>query len=282
MYITTKIITIGCLGKGTYSERAAQEIVRVKGLADAIFVPFGTFEEGLLLLRKKEIDKAIFPVENNTDGAIVDVLELLKNMPRGLIIENEIIIPIRHYLLATGKESDITQICTKKEIFRQCKKYLSRKKRIVQIEAKSSADAAKEVTARYNDKRCAAIGPLWLIDEFPVLKAIREVSDSKSNATRFLMVGRNSSSITGNDRTSFIFTTPNEPGAMDKVTLVLGILGINKTKIESRPLSGKSWEYIFYVDIDGHIKEKKVKVAFEVIKLLTAYLKILGSYPKAE
>lgn len=277
--ITTKV---GCLGEGTYSEKAAKEMVKIKGLRDVKFIPFNTFEEGLLLLRKKQIDKAIFPVANNTDGAIVDVLELLKNMPRGLVIENEIVIPIRHYLLATGKESDITQIYTKKEIFRQCKKYLGRKKRISQFEAKSSADAAKEVVARYNDKRCAAIGPLWLIEKFPVLKAIKEVSDSKNNATRFLMIGRNPSSITGNDRTSFVFTTPNEPGAMDKVTLVLGILGINKTKIESRPLPEKSWEYIFYVDIDGHIKEKKVKVAFEVIKLVTAYLKILGSYPKAE
>lgn len=277
--MTTKV---GCLGEGTYSEKAAQEIVRTRGLENVIIVPFDTFEHGILLLRKKEVDKAIFPVANNTDGAIVDVLELLKKMPRGLTIENEIVIPVRHYLLATGKESDITQIYTKEEIFRQCKKYLNKKKRVRQFRERSSAEAAKKVAARYNDKRCAAIGPLWLAEKFPTLKAIKEVSDSKNNATRFLMIGRTPSSITGNDRTSFVFTTPNEPGALDKVTLVLGILGINKTKIESRPLPEKSWEYIFYVDIDGHIKEKRVKVAFEVIKLVTAYLKILGSYPKAE
>lgn len=279
--MTKEEIKIGCLGEGTYSEKAAQEIVRINGLTNVKFIPFDTFEDGLLLLKKKQIDKAIFPVANNTEGAIVDVLELLKNMPRGLTIENEIVIPVRHYLLAIGKESNITQIYTKKEIFRQCKKYLNKKKGIDQFVEKSSADAAKKVAARYNDKRCAAIGPLWLAEKFPALKAIKEVSDSKNNATRFLMIGRNSSSITGNDKTSFIFTTPNEPGAMDKVTQLLGILGINKTKIESRPLPEKSWEYIFYVDIDGHIKEKKVKIAFEAIKLVTAYLKILGSYPKA-
>lgn len=272
-------LKIGCLGKGTYSERAAREIVKTKGLNNASFVPFDTFEEGILLLKRKSIDKAIFPVENNTDGGIVDVLELLKDMPRGLTIENEMVIPIRHYLLAVGKESDITKIYSKKEIFRQCKKYLNRRKKVNLFEEKSSAEAASKVAANYNNKTTAAIGPMWLTEKFPVLRAIKEVSDNRNNATRFLMIGRDRSPTTGNDKTSFIFTTPNKPGAMDKITWILGILDINKTKIESRPLPEKSWEYIFYIDIDGHAKEKKVKLAFEVIKMVTSYFKVLGSYP---
>lgn len=274
------IIKIGCLGQGTYSEEAARETARIKGLKNIKVIPFNTFEEGLLFLRKKKIDKAIFPVANNSEGAIVDVLKLLPKMPRGLRIENEVIRPIDHCLLAVGKESDIKKIYSKKEIFGQCGKYLKRK-RITTEEAESSGRAA-EIVSESNDKTLAAIGPKWLTEKFSNLKAIKKVSDDKNNATRFIMIGKEESSPTGNDKTSFIFATLNKPGAMDKVTQLLGILDINKTKIESRPLPKKSWEYIFYVDIDGHIKEKKVKAAFEVIKFVTVYLKILGSYPKAE
>lgn len=274
------IIKIGCLGQGTYSEEAAREIARIKGLKNIKLIPFDAFEEGLWLLRKKKIDKAIFPVANNSEGAIVDVLKLLPKMPRGLRIENEIIRPIDHYLLAIGKESSVKKIYSKKEIFGQCGKYLKRKK-ITTEEAESSGMAA-EIVSKSNDKTLAAIGPKWLTEKFSNLRAVKKVSDDKNNATRFIMIGKEKSSPTGNDKTSFIFATLNKPGAMDKVTQLLGILDINKTKIESRPLPKKSWEYIFYVDIDGHIKEKKVKAAFEVIKFVTIYLKILGSYPKAE
>jgi len=275
---------IGYLGPaGTYSERAAIEMVRVNGIEEVEFIPFSTFKEGMLLLRKKEIDKAIFPAENSTDGGIVDVLKLLKDMPRGLFIEGKIIIPIEHCLLAVGKESEIEKIYSKKEIFQQCREYLNeRGKRAILFEEESSAKAADKVATIFNDKTAAVIGPKWLTEKFPVLKIVKEISNNGDNATKFLMIGRSRSEITGNDETSFIFSTPNKPFEMDKVTLQLGILGINKTKIESRPFPGKRWEYIFYVDIDGHIKEERIKIAFKAIKLMTSYFKFLGSYPKAE
>jgi prephenate dehydratase len=274
------MIKIGCLGMGTYSEKAAQELARIKGLTNVKLIPFSTFEEGLKLLRKNKIDKAIFPIANSSNGPIVDVLKLLTKMPRGFRIENEIITLIDHYLLTIGKESDIKKICSKKEIFGQCRKYCKKKK--IATDAVESSAKAAEIVSQLNDKSIAAIGPKWLIEKFSNLKAIKKVSDEENNATRFIMIGKEVSDFTGNDKTSFIFATPNEPGAMDKVTLTLWILGINKTKIESRPHSNKPWEYIFYVDIDGHRKEKRVKAAFEVIRLVTSFLKILGSYPKAK
>ncbi|MBU4579916.1 ACT domain-containing protein [Patescibacteria group bacterium] len=276
-----KVRRIGFLGPvGTYTHKALEEMIKLNKWKNVKIVPFNTFEDGMLLLAKG-LDDILLPFENSTDGGIVNVLRLLKDMPADLVVKGEFILPIEHYLLSIGNELDIIEIHSKKEIFLQCRKYLDKTEKENLYAEDSSANAAEKVSAS-NSVKIAAIGPKWLTEEFPNLKAIKMVSDEENNVTKFLLIGKGRVPATGRDKTSFVFAAPNEPGSMDKVLSIFGILGINKTKIESRPMPGKTWEYIFYVDIDGHVEEERVRLAFEVVKMLTSYLRIFGSYPKAK
>ncbi len=107
------------------------------------------------------------------------------------------------------------------------------------------------------------------------------IEDTQNNFTRFLIISRNESAETGNDKTSLVFAIKDSPGALYKMLRPFADRGLNLTKIESRPTKTKAWEYLFFVDLDGHISNENVKKAVEELAPVCSFLKVLGSYPKS-
>lgn len=275
------VVKIGYLGpEGTFSWKAAKMLAKKYGKNVAL-VPFPTFGNGLEILKGGEIDKLVFPVENSIDGGIKAVLDILQEIPAKFKIENEMIVPIGQWLLGIkgAKIKDIKTIYSKQEALEQCQRFILENK----IEAKftSSTGEAAQIISHVNSKEQAAIGPKWLTEFYREIRIIgKRVDDNQSNATRFIIFGKNSSEPTRNDKTSIIFTIANKSGSLVKVLDIFAALDINMTKIESRPSKKKIGEYVFYIDISGHKKNKDVKIALRAIRMVTAKLLKVWSYPR--
>ena len=128
----------------------------------------------------------------------------------------------------------------------------------------------------------AAIGSLLAAQIYGLNTLAEGIEDNSSNMTRFLVIGRGESDPTGNDKTSLIFATPDLPGSLHRALASFARRKLNLTKIESHPVKERLWEYIFFVDMMGHVKDKEVKSCLRELKEKTTFLKILGSYPKEE
>jgi chorismate mutase/prephenate dehydratase len=147
------------------------------------------------------------------------------------------------------------------------------------IDAESTAAAVQMVRGKKNE---AAIGSS-LAGEIYGLNLLAEgIEDNSSNMTRFLVIGRGESTLTDNDKTSLIFATSDSPGSLHRALSSFAVRKINLSKIESHPVKERLWEYLFFVDVIGHVNDKDIKSCLEELKEKTTYLKNLGSYPKAE
>jgi chorismate mutase/prephenate dehydratase len=144
------------------------------------------------------------------------------------------------------------------------------------VEATSTANAA-ELAAHDDD--AAAIASELAAEIYNLQFVERSIEDNKHNFTRFLVISKEFPQKTGKDKTSIMFSIKDKPGSLYDILYPLKKAGINLTKIESRPSKRKAWEYIFFVDMEGHINDKKLKKAVESLKDNCLYLKILGSYP---
>jgi Prephenate dehydratase len=131
-------------------------------------------------------------------------------------------------------------------------------------------------------KNEAAIGSSLAGEMYGLNLLAEGIEDNSSNMTRFLVIGRGESTVTGNDKTSLIFATPHSPGSLHRALSSFARRKINLSKIESHPVKERLWEYLFFVDMIGHITDKRVKGCLQELKEKTTFLKILGSYPKAE
>lgn len=267
---------IGYLGpRGTFSWKAAQMVAEQE---EKDIVSFLSFWEGMQLLVEKKVDKIVLPVENSSGGGIEEVISLLRGMPEDLRIEKEIKLSIEQYLLGlNGSEtSDIKRVFSMGEVFGQCRKFLNKKKIICQ--AVESTIKAAELVVKKNDKRTAVIGAEWLSEFFQELKVITKINDSSSNTTRFILMGREDTKITGNDKTSIIFGVYDKEGTLVEALEVLREADINITMIISMPTGEKLGDYDFFIDIEGHKKEKKIENALATMKKKTTFLRVLGSY----
>ncbi|OQX00830.1 hypothetical protein BWK69_00655 [Candidatus Parcubacteria bacterium A4] len=273
--------SIGFLGpKGTFSWKVA-ETLATKYKKNRL-IPFSTFGRGLGLLKRGDVDKIVLPVENSVDGGIKAVLDILQEMPVKFNIQNEVILPIGQWLLGIkgAKMNNIKTIYSKQEAFDQCQKFISKYGRIELRPANSTGEAV-QIISQLNSCNQAAIGPEWLTEFYSEISVMERVDDSKSNATRFIVLGKGSSAFTGDDKTSIIFTIADKSGELVRALNIFVSLGINMTKIESRPSKKKIGEYVFHVDISGHKKQKNVGIALMAMKMITSgSLKILGSYPR--
>jgi chorismate mutase/prephenate dehydratase len=146
-------------------------------------------------------------------------------------------------------------------------------------ETESTAAAVQAVRGKKNE---AAIGSSLAGKIYGVNLLAEGIEDNSSNMTRFLVIGRGESSITGDDKTSLIFATPHFPGSLHSALSSFARRKINLAKIESHPVKDKLWEYSFFVDMIGHAGDKHVKSCLQELKKKTTFLKILGSYPKSE
>ncbi|MBI3737134.1 prephenate dehydratase, partial [Candidatus Sumerlaeota bacterium] len=264
--------TIGFLGpEATYSHIAA---TRAFGRS-ARFVPYESITDIFRAVEKHQAHFGIVPIENSTGGVIHVTLDEL--MTSELSICAEIYIPIRHNLLCLGPKSKIKRICTHPQVLSQCRVWLRENLPGVQlIEVGSSGEGAK--LAR-KDKRTATIGSKLAAElyKLPILE--EGIEDQKDNVTRFLIIGKQSPRPSGNDRTSVMFSIKDEPGALFHLLQPFAQRKINLTKIESRPTRRRAWDYIFFLDIEGHISKPEILEAVESLRPHCTFLRVLGSYP---
>lgn len=266
-------LRIGCLGPlATFTHLAA---IRHFGSASVI-VPVITIKEVFDAVEAEKADFGVVPIENSTEGIISYTLDLF--MDYDLKVSAEVMLKITHNLLSkSGEKAKIRKIYSFSPPTAQCRRWLAANMAGVPIiEATSTANAA-ELASR--DDEAAAIASELAAEIYNLKFVEKSIEDSKHNFTRFLVISKEFPKKSGRDKTSVMFSVKNKPGSLYSVLEPFKKAKINLTKIESRPSKRKAWEYIFFVDMEGHIEDKKLKKAVESMRDDCLYLKVLGSYP---
>ncbi len=270
-----KSMTIAYFGpEATFTHQAA---IRRFG-ASLKYSPQKTIADVFAEVTKNRADYGVVPVENSTEGVVTHTLDMF--VDSDLKIVAQIILPIQQCLLGRGKLSDIRKVYSHPQALAQCRIWLQRCMAHAEIVETSSTTRAAELAA--SEKYAAAIASSLAAERYNVPILEMNIQDNSINATRFLVLGRQCSPPTGRDRTSMMFSIADEVGALHRALAPIRRYKLNMTRIESRPSKRKAWEYFFFIDCDGHIAQKPVASAVEHLRKHCNFVKVLGSYPKAE
>ncbi len=228
-------------------------------------------------VERERVDYGVIPIENSTEGVIAHTLDLL--MECDVRICEEIMIEISLDLLSRSESlDDIRRVYSHSHAIAQCRNWLEDHLEGVEIiEVPSTAKAAEIVSAEPDSGAVASSYAAKLYD-LNVLE--KRIQDMPHNYTRFLVIGKRDEAPTGRDKTSLMFALKDSVGALYHALKPFAEHGVNLTKIESRPCKGKPWEYIFFVDLEGHHTDEKLAAALEAFREGCSDLKLLGSYPQ--
>lgn len=259
---------------GAYSEAAIFEIFGKHAQA----IPCETFEEVFQKVESNEVDRGMLPIENSVTGSLHRNYDLL--LEHQLVIVGEYPLRVRHCLIGLpGAElKDIRKVISHPQGIAQCEKYL--RSLGVHTEAVYDTAGSVKMVKESSDPSLAAIASNWAAQIYG-MKILQEgIEDNQANYTRFLVLARDPIQPEGEAKTSIVFTLRNIPGALFKALSVFALRDIDLTKIESRPLVGTPWEYLFYIDFRGSIAEEKVRHALDNLSEYALSLRVLGSYPR--
>jgi len=275
------MLRIGFLGpEGTFTQRAAL-IYTSNNPAELVGLP--SIRETLLAVQDGELDFAVIPLENSLEGSVNVVLDILA-WEVDLLIIDELILPISQTLMVTpgARWQDITEVFTHPQSAGQCRLFLEKQLPKAELYLKNSnAEGAQQ--AKKSGITAGAIGPEQAAEIFGLEVVLRDIQDKDNNFTKFVVVGKKSvHSSAGQNKTSIVFTTEHKPGSLSCILDILSLWDINLSKIESRPSRGKFGQYIFFIDIEGHMTNPDVRDALTMVKRKTTFYKFLGSYPKAD
>jgi chorismate mutase/prephenate dehydratase len=270
-----KELSVAFLGPpGTYSEEAASK--QFGGLTSP--VQCVSIDEVFRMVEAERVDYGVVPVENSTEGAIGRTLDLL--MQTTLHICGEIELPVHHNLLSTLKEkSAIRKLYSHAQSLAQCHEWLNQNLPGVERQAVASNSEAARLAA--GEAGAAAIASKRAGELFGLEVLAESIEDDPRNTTRFLVLATHDAAQSGRDKTSLAMATRNMPGAIVKLLAPLADNAVSMTKLESRPSHTGMWEYVFFVDIEGHRRDEKVVRALVELEKHAAFIKVLGSYPVA-
>lgn len=265
-------IRVGFLGPiATFSYEAA---LRQFG-SSAELVPCRTIADVFREAELGNLDYGIVPIENSTEGAVTSTFDRL--VETNLKVCAELELPVTHNLLSNGTLGQITTVYSHPQPFAQCRRWLAENlPRATLIETASTALAAQQARA----PETAAIATESAAREYDVPILVAHIEDVASNATRFLVIGPEMSRPTGNDQTAVMFTVKDHVGALHDALRSFAESGINLSRIESRPSRRKRWEYVFFVDLDGHAADPSVAMALERLEASASAVKVLGTWPR--
>jgi len=220
-------------------------------------------------------------VESMREGSVVEALDALAWSD--VRIKAEIVVPISHALLAVevAKIGAITRVLSHPQALAQCRDWLRKNlPRAELVEMPSTSKAAEQVS-KINRSNAAVIGPIDLAKIYGLKVLLDDIKTGEKNKTRFLRIAKQDNERTGHDKTSIVFATKaDRPGILHEILGEFASRKINLTKIESRPSKRALGDYLFFVDLEGHREDGKVKEALRDIQKSTAMFKIIGSYPK--
>lgn len=274
-FLLEKPLRIAYLGpEGSYSHLAAigkfGSSVEYEPVADIR----GVFEE----VTREHADFGLVPIENSVHGGVIDTLDALIEVD--VQICAEINRAIHHNLLANCPLEAVERVYSKPEVFTQCQRWLNETGLSRKTEAVASTSKAAELAR--DEPRSAAIGSTLAADLYHLKVICANIEDNANNVTRFFVIGRQAAKPTGDDKSSVVFTTRDEPGALVSVLQAFQSVGVNMSFIQSRPSKKRNWEYYFFVDIKGHQADPAVQKAIESARPYCLRLNVLGSYPRAQ
>jgi chorismate mutase/prephenate dehydratase len=268
-----KRVTVAYLGpSGTFSEQA-------------VFQQFGSSIETLPCVSIDEVFRAteagtadfgVVPVENSSEGAINRTLDLM--LATTTTISGEISIPVHHSLMTkTGSMEGVRVVCAHSQALAQCQAWLNLHH--PDIERRAVASNAEAAVLASQDETVAAIASEMAGEQYRLGVVQAHIQDDPHNRTRFAVIGHLQTNPSGKDHTSLVLAVPNKAGAVYNLLAPLARHGVSMTRFESRPARIGTWEYYFYVDIQGHVQDAAVARALEELKDNAAFFKVLGSYP---
>ena len=224
-------------------------------------------------------DYGIVPVENTTGGAIRDTMECFLWVHGPVKVCAEMALPIHQHLLSKTTLDRLKKVYSKPQVFDQCRQWLTKTLPQADLVAVGSTAEAALLASRVDGT--AAVASSMAAELYGLNILNPAIEDNPQNQTRFLVLGRESAQPTGRDKTCLIFSVPHQSGALVEVLDIFRRFGINMTKIESHPSPTKTWEYFFFVDVEGHAQDENLKAAMAEARKHTRQLEILGSFPVA-
>ncbi|MFC5512176.1 prephenate dehydratase [Massilia jejuensis] len=268
-----KRVTVAYLGPaGTFSEQA-------------VYQQFGSAVEGLPCASIDEVfrsteagtaDFGVVPVENSSEGAINRTLDLM--LATTTVISGEVSIPVHHSLMTkTGSMEGVGVVCAHSQALAQCQVWLNLHH--PNVERRAVASNAEAAVMASQDATIAAIASEMAGEQYGLGVVQAHIQDDPHNRTRFVVIGTLQTNPSGRDRTSLVLAVPNTAGAVYKLLAPLATHGVSMTRFESRPARIGTWEYYFYVDVEGHRQDAPVARALEELHHNAAFFKLLGSYP---
>jgi chorismate mutase/prephenate dehydratase len=270
-----KRVTVAYLGPaGTFSEQA---VYRQFGHGVEA-LPCASIDEVFRAAEAGTADFGVVPVENSSEGAINRTLDLM--LQTTLSISGEISIQVHHSLMTrSGSMDGVTRVIAHSQALAQCQVWLTQNHPNLARQAVASNGEAALMASE--DPTVAAIAGEFAGQRYNLQVVNAHVQDDPHNRTRFAVIGRLHTTPSGLDHTSLVLSVSNQAGAVYNLLAPLAANGVSMTRFESRPARMGTWEYYFYVDVEGHAREERVAKALAELKQNAAFFKVLGSYPVA-
>jgi chorismate mutase/prephenate dehydratase len=244
----------------------------------ASFLPQPGIRDVFLEVEKERCDFGVVPVENSIEGSVNYTLDLF--LESSLKICAEKYLTISHDLLSKSKKLDeIKVVYSHPQPIAQCRGWLRKNIPNARIEECRSTSFAAQKVVDIHDAAAISSSEAARIYNLNVIAS--RIEDHPNNTTRFLIIGKNEIPRTGDDKTSIMFAAAHVPGSLYKTLEPIAKSGINMLKLESRPSKHENWSYFFFVDLEGHVEDRKIQDTVSRMKELCLFLKILGSYPKS-
>jgi chorismate mutase/prephenate dehydratase len=270
-----KPLTVTYLGpRATFTHLAAQQ----KFGSSTTYLPARTISDVFNDVQKGRADYGVVPIENSTDGIVSYTLDMF--MESDLKIFSEVMLEVSQNLMSRSQLQDIKKVYSHPQALGQCRKWLEANLPQAELIATSSTTQAAELAEK--DADAAAIANELASEIYHLNLLVRRIEDSPNNFTRFLVIGHSMAERGEHDKTSVMFSIKHQAGALSEVLKRFSLHRINLTRIESRPSRQRAWEYVFFVDLEGHIDDLPVAQALAEAAECCIFLKSLGSYPSGE
>jgi len=236
-----------------------------------------TISEVIDMVEHGKVHYGVVPIENSTEGVVRETLDALYRST--LNIADEMNVPIQQALWGSGTLEEVTTIYSHPQPLAQCRNWIHRNLPRAQMQATSSTARAAEQVAGHPEAAAICVG--LAAERYDLHLLADRIEDSPYNRTRFCIVGPAMSQPSARDKTSLVFSVKHQVGTLNHALATLERHGINMTLIESRPTKEMPWQYLFYVDFQGHISDPAISAAIEEMREFCLFLRILGSYPEA-